>query len=292
MARRLAAILSADVVGYSRLMAADEEGTHARLKGHRGALIDPTIAGHGGRVVKLTGDGALVEFASVVQAVQCAVEVQRGMAARNAEVPEAERIALRIGINIGDIIIEDDDIYGDGVNVAVRLQQLADSGGIWVARNVYDQVKSKVGCRFEPMGEHFVKNIPEAVVAYRALVDPTSIATGPAAQPSRLEPAEAARQEWMEHTATTARQIRAMLAANEAITELLWSVAAGAADMVRADDESETAAADLRADAIAPVEAKRRLAAADQKRSAARRRVRAGLAELAARIGEPGGGKV
>jgi class 3 adenylate cyclase len=269
MERRLAAVLSADVVGYSRLMAADEEGTHARLKAHRGALLDPTIAGYGGRVVKLTGDGALVEFPSVVQAVQCALEFQRGMAARNAEVPEVQQIALRIGINIGDIIIEDDDIDGDGVNVAVRLQQLGGCGRhLRLAqrlRSGQDQTRLSLPADRRAFRQ---ETNPRRVRAYRVLVDPNLLATGHPAQSVGLQPAEAARQEWMEQSATAARQLRAMLAANEAITQLLWEVAA-AADLVRVDDEIESATADLRTDAIAPVEAERRLAA-NQKRAAAR----------------------
>ncbi len=130
--RRLAAILAADVVGYSRLMEADEAGTHARLKALRKEFIEPRIAEHHGRVVKLTGDGALVEFPSVVEAVLCAVDVQRIVAERNADVPQDQRIEFRIGVNLGDVIIEDDDLYGDGVNVAARLQTLAEPGGICV----------------------------------------------------------------------------------------------------------------------------------------------------------------
>jgi adenylate cyclase len=176
MARRLAAILAADVVGYSRLMAADEKGTHARLKALRQDFIEPKIAEHHGRVVKLMGDGALVEFASVVDAVECAAAIQSGVAARQTELPESERIAFRIGINIGDVLIEGDDIYGDGVNVAARLEALAEPGEICVARNVYSQVKSKVAFSFEPMGEHRVKNIPEPVTVYRVITDPGPLA--------------------------------------------------------------------------------------------------------------------
>jgi len=171
MERRLAAILAADVVGYSRLMAADEKGTHARLKALRQDFIEPKIAEHHGRIVKLMGDGALVEFASVVDAVEGAAAIQAGVAERQAELPEDRRIAFRIGINIGDIIIEDGDIYGGGVNIAARLEGLADGGGICVARNVYDQVKDKVPFGFEPMGEHAVKNIPEPVAVYRLLTE-------------------------------------------------------------------------------------------------------------------------
>jgi adenylate cyclase len=189
MKRRLAAILAADVVGYSRLMAANEQGTHARLKTLRKDFIEPEIAKHHGRVVKLTGDGALVEFASVVDAVECATAIQAGVAERQADQPNDRRIVFRIGINIGDVIIEDDDIFGDGVNVAARLEQLAPPGGICIARNVYNQVKSKVAFGFEPMGEHQVKNIPEPVVAYRMLPDP-----GPVAKIIRLK--HAGRPKW------------------------------------------------------------------------------------------------
>jgi class 3 adenylate cyclase/TolB-like protein/Tfp pilus assembly protein PilF len=171
MARRLAAILAADVVGYSRLMAADEKGTHARLKGLRQDFIEPTIAEHHGRVARLMGDGALVEFPSVVDAVECAAAIQQGVAERQAELPEDRRIAFRIGINIGDVIVEEGDVYGDGVNVAARLEALAEPGEICVARNVYNQVKSKVGFGFEPMGEHRVKNIPEPVTVYRVITE-------------------------------------------------------------------------------------------------------------------------
>ena len=189
MARRLAAILAADVVGYSRLMAADEKGTHARLKALRQDFIEPKIAEHHGRVAKLMGDGALVEFASVVDAVECAAAIQSGVAERQAELPEDRRIAFRIGINIGDIISEGDDIYGDGVNVAARLEALAEPGEICVARNVYNQVKSKVAFGFEPMGEHRVKNIPEPVTVYRVIAEP-----GPMAKVLGLKRAGMARQ--------------------------------------------------------------------------------------------------
>jgi adenylate cyclase len=191
MARRLAAILAADVVGYSRLMAADERGTHARLKALRQDFIEPKIAEHHGRIVKLMGDGALVEFGSVVDAVECAAAIQTGVAEREVEVPDDQRIAFRIGLNIGDIIIEDDDIYGDGVNVAARLEALAEPGGICVSRNVYNQVKNKVEFGFEPMGEHRVKNIPEPVVVYRVLTDP-----GLAAKTLGLKRAGTPRWRW------------------------------------------------------------------------------------------------
>jgi class 3 adenylate cyclase len=165
--RRLAAILAADVVGYSRLMQADEEGALARLKSLRADAIDPKIADHSGRIVKLMGDGALVEFSSVVDAVHCAIEIQRDLAERNADLPEEAEIHLRIGINLGDIMVDQDDIYGDGVNVASRLENLADSGGICISGTVHDQVAGKISEIFEFMGEQALKNIEEPVRAYR-----------------------------------------------------------------------------------------------------------------------------
>jgi adenylate cyclase len=168
--RRLAAILAADVAGYSRLMGADEEGTLRRLKAHRRELVDPKIAEHHGRIVKTTGDGMLVEFASVVDAVRCAVDVQREMAARNTDVPSEKRIEFRVGINLGDIIIDEDDIFGDGVNVAARLEALAAPGGICVSRTVRDQVRDKLSFSFEDMGEQTVKNIARPIRAYAVSV--------------------------------------------------------------------------------------------------------------------------
>ena len=170
--RRLAAILSADVVGYSRLMAEDERRTLERLKAHRREFIDPEVVAHHGRIVKLMGDGALVEFASVVDAVQCAAEIQRGMALRNADLPEDRRIAFRVGINLGDVIVEGDDIYGDGINVAARLEALAESGGICISDVVYRSVHGKVELRFDDLGEQRVKNIAEPVRSYRVRLEP------------------------------------------------------------------------------------------------------------------------
>jgi TolB-like protein/class 3 adenylate cyclase len=165
--RKLAAILAADVAGYSRLMGADEEGTLAHLKAHRRELIDSKIAEHRGRVVKTTGDGILIEFPSVVEALSCAVEVQQGMAERNADVPEDKRITFRVGINLGDIIVEGEDIYGDGVNLAARLQELASPGGICVSRTVRNQVRDKVQFGFEDLGERTVKNIARPLRVFR-----------------------------------------------------------------------------------------------------------------------------
>jgi adenylate cyclase len=174
--RKLAAILAADVVGYSRLMGADEAGTHARLRAHRKEFIELLIAEHRGRMVKLTGDGALVEFASAVDAVECAVAWQNGMVEREAAEPVDRRIQFRIGINIGDIILEEGDIYGDGVNIATRLEGLAEPGGICIARNVHDQIKAKLPLPFEPMGAHRVKNIAEPVETFRVARDGGSAA--------------------------------------------------------------------------------------------------------------------
>jgi len=165
--RRLAAIVSADVVGYSLLMGRDDSATLAGLKAHRRELIDPKIAEYGGRIVKTTGDGLLLEFPSVVEAVRCAVDVQRGMAERNTGVPPEQRIEFRVGINVGDIIIDGDDIFGDGVNVAARLQTLAEPGGICVSRMVRDQVLDKLNFAFEDLGSQQVKNITRPVEAYR-----------------------------------------------------------------------------------------------------------------------------
>ena len=165
--RRLAAIVSLDVAGYSRLMGVDESGTLAALKGHRRELVDPRIAEHDGRIVKATGDGLLLEFSSVVDAVRCAVDVQRGMAERNAGIAPDKRFDFRIGINVGDIIIDGDDIFGDGVNVAARLEVLADPGGICVSRAVRDQVLDKLSLAFEDLGAQQVKNIARPVEVYR-----------------------------------------------------------------------------------------------------------------------------
>ena len=166
--RRLTAILAADVAGYSRLMGADEEGTLSKLKAHRLALVDPKITEHRGRIVKTTGDGLLVEFASVVDAVRCAVDVQRGMIERNADVPQGNRVEFRIGINVGDIIIEDEDIFGDGVNIAARLEALAEPGGICVSGRVEEDVHGKLDTAFEDIGEQQLKNIARPVRVYRA----------------------------------------------------------------------------------------------------------------------------
>ena len=185
--RRLTAVLAADVAGYSRLMGADEEGTLAALKTLRREVVDPKIREHRGRIVNTTGDGLLSEFASVVDAVRCAVGVQREMAALNAGVQAERRIDFRIGINLSDIIIDDNDIFGDGVNIAARLEGLAEPGGICVSRMVRDQVRDKLAIAFEDMGEQQVKNIARPVRAYRAVLAET------AERPSILPDTAAAR---------------------------------------------------------------------------------------------------
>ena len=170
--RRLAAILAADVAGYSRMVGADEVGTLAALKAHRRELIDPKIAKHHGRIVKTTGDGMLVEFASVVEAVRCAVEVNEAMAKRNADVPEEKRIEFRVGINVGDIIIDEGDILGDGVNIAARLVGIAQPGTICLSKAARDQVRDKIDIAFEDMGEYSLKNIARPVHVYQAGTHP------------------------------------------------------------------------------------------------------------------------
>ena len=169
--RRLTTILAADVVGYSRLMAADEAGTLTSLKALRRELIEPKTVEYHGRVVKLMGDGTLMEFGSVVDAVTFAVEVQKMMIERNAGVPEDQRITYRIGINIGDIIVEGDDIYGDGVNIAARIEGLAEPGGICLSDMVHQNVKAKLHLAFEDLGKQQVKNIPEPVRVFKVLLD-------------------------------------------------------------------------------------------------------------------------
>ena len=164
--RRLAAILAADVAGYSRLMGADEEGTLARLKAVRKAVIDPALAFHRGRIVKTTGDGVLAEFASAVEAVRCAVELQRGIFRQNDGLPQTTRIEFRIGIHVGDIIVDDSDIFGDGVNIAARLEGIAEPGGISISGAAYDQVRDKVPFSFVDLGDQTLKNIARPVSVY------------------------------------------------------------------------------------------------------------------------------
>ena len=187
--RRLAAILAADVAGYSRLMGVDEEGTLERLKAHRRQPIDPKITEHHGRIVKTTGDGLLVEFASVVDAMRCAAEVQRGMLDREPEATDERQIRFRIGVNLGDIIAEGGDIFGDGVNVAARLEALAEPGGICVSGVVRDQIRDKLPYPFEDRGEQSVKNIARPIRVYA--LRPEAVADLPA---SRVAPAAPRRR--------------------------------------------------------------------------------------------------
>jgi class 3 adenylate cyclase len=164
--RRLAAILSADVAGYSRLMGRDETGTLDALRAHRAGLIDSAIVAHNGRIVKLMGDGLLVEFASAIDAVECAVAIQQGMAVRNADVPDDRMILFRIGINLGDVIVEGDDIFGDGVNIAARLQELAEPGGVSFSGAIFEQIDGKIERSFVDLGSQQLKNIDKLVRVY------------------------------------------------------------------------------------------------------------------------------
>ena len=177
--RKLAVILAADIAGYSRLIGLDEEGTLARLRTLRRDHIDPTIASHRGRIVKTTGDGLLVEFPSVVDAVRCAVAVQRATAERETALPQDRRIEFRIGVNLGDIVVEGDDILGDGVNIAARLEGIADPGGICVSGVVHDQVRGKVEVEFADLGEQNLKNIAQPVRAYRVVLNKSATTAPP-----------------------------------------------------------------------------------------------------------------
>src|SRR5437016_13730407 len=178
MERRLTAILAADVVGYSRLMGANESGTLAALDTLRSDFVDPKITEHQGRIVKVTGDGMLVEFPSVVNAVACATELQRGIRKRNAGVPQDHRIEFRMGVNVGDVIVQGDEIFGDGVNVAARLESIATPGGITISGPVRDHLGNRLDLAFEDMGEQTLKNIARPVRVYRVCLDtPTAPGT-------------------------------------------------------------------------------------------------------------------
>ena len=171
MERRLAAVLMADVVGYSRMMEADEAGTHAALNERRASILDPVVRAHSGRIVKVMGDGVLIEFGSAVNAVAGAVELQRKSAEANALLPDPSRIILRIGINLGDVIGEGADIFGEGVNIAARLEAIAEPGGICISAKVHDEVDGKLDCAFEDMGEQAIKNISRPIRVYRLRPD-------------------------------------------------------------------------------------------------------------------------
>jgi class 3 adenylate cyclase/pimeloyl-ACP methyl ester carboxylesterase len=193
MQRRLAAILAADVVGYSRLMGSDEMGTLTSLKSHRRELIDSAIAEHHGRIVKTTGDGMLVEFASVVDAVSCAVNIQRNMVRRNAGIRDDRQIVFRIGINVGDIIIDGDDIFGDGVNIAARLETLCEPGGVCISRTANDQIRDKLSLAFADLGEQAVKNISRAVGVFGLTARDIEALPGSVAPAAGSAPATASR---------------------------------------------------------------------------------------------------
>ena len=188
--RKLVAILAADVVGYSRLMSLDETGTLTRLKALRRDVVDPVIANHHGRIVKLMGDGALVEFASVVDAVACAVEIQRAIATQREPLAEHARISLRIGINLGDVIVDGDDVYGDGVNVAARLEGSASRTAIVISGTAYDHARNKLDVGFQSLGRQHLKNIPEPVRVYRVLLKLP--ARGPGRRPRVAHPGRGA----------------------------------------------------------------------------------------------------
>jgi adenylate cyclase len=189
--RRLAAILAADVAGYSRLIGSDEAGTLNRLRTIRAEVIDPAIAAHNGRLVKTTGDGLLVEFSSVVGALHAAIEIQAGMTERNAPVPQDQRIEFRIGLNVGDVVVEDGDIFGDGVNVAARLEGLAEPGGICVSARVQEDAAGKLDLHFEDMGEQQLKNIARPVRVYRVRDSAVPRPPSPQALPLHEKPSVA-----------------------------------------------------------------------------------------------------
>src|SRR5918997_2972863 len=173
--RRLAAIMCADIVGFSRLMGKDEEGTHERLKRYRRDIIEPTVSEHYGQIFKHTGDGFLAIFDSPLEAVRCAIVIQQTVAARNTAVAKDRWLQYRIGINLGDVIVESDDIYGDGVNVAARLQTAAEPGGVNISGGVYEQVKNKLVCGYRSLGDEKLKNITDPVRIYKVLPDPTAV---------------------------------------------------------------------------------------------------------------------
>src|SRR5215470_2052105 len=186
--RRLTTILAADVVGYSRLMEQDEVGTMTRLRARRHEVLTPLVAQYGGRVFKLMGDGVLIEFASVVNAVECAVELQKAMRSHNIGTPAERHILLRIGINLGDVIVEGSDLYGDGVNLAARLESLAEPGGLCMSRDVYRHVRNKLHLDFQDLGEQKVKNIAEPVHAYRVQIDLGRAGAGEIPEPGPSRP--------------------------------------------------------------------------------------------------------
>lgn len=204
--RRLSAIMCADVAQYSKLMERDEDGTLDRLRAYRDVMSSMTER-HNGRIVNTWGDAVIIEFASVIEAVQCAVEIQNELTLRNAELPEMNRMDFRVGINLGDIMVEGDDIYGDGVNVAARLQELAPRGGIMLSQSVYDQVKAKVALGFEPLGPQVVKNVSEPVETYSVRLGgrnaPTEVVDDPE-DDAREQTSASAQPKWDKDTQAVA----------------------------------------------------------------------------------------
>src|SRR3954452_8953810 len=174
-ARRLAAILAADIVGYSKLMGRDEEGTLARVKRHRREIVDPTLVEHHGRLIKNTGDGFLAMFDSPLEAVRCAIVIQQMMRARNTSLSKEQWLQYRMGVNLGDVIVDPDDVYGEGVNIAARLETLADPGGVYISGGVYEQIKNKLVCGYQSLGDEKLKNITDPVRIYRVLPDPAAV---------------------------------------------------------------------------------------------------------------------
>ena len=175
MPRRLAAIVAGDISGYSRLMQIDEEGTHNRVKRIERDLIEPSIVEHHGRLVKTTGDGFIAIFDSPVEAVRCSIVIQQNLVGRNAALPKHHWIEYRIGVNLGDVIIETDDVYGDGVNIATRLEGIAQPGEVYISGGIYEQIKHKLVCGYESLGDRHVKNITDPVRVYRVLSDPAAL---------------------------------------------------------------------------------------------------------------------
>src|SRR5215831_11682965 len=175
--RRLAAIVAGDIAGHSRLMELDEEGTHSRVKRIQRDLIEPSITEHYGRLVKTTGDGFIAIFDSPLEAVRCSIVIQQNMSGRNTALPRDHWIEYRIGVNLGDVIIEEDDIYGDGVNIASRLESMADPGQVYISGGIYEQIKNKLVCGYESLGDRKVKNITDPIRVYRVLPDPAALKT-------------------------------------------------------------------------------------------------------------------
>ena len=211
--RRLAAIVVGDIAGYSRLMQIDEEGTHTRVKRIERDLIEPSIIEHHGKLVKTTGDGFIAIFDSPVEAVRCSIVIQQNLVGRNASLPKHHWIEYRIGVNLGDVIIEADDVYGDGVNIATRLEGIADPGQVYISGGIYEQIKHKLVCGYESLGDRKVKNITDPVRVYRVLPDPAALHQKPEATRKHPDPVVEpcatghCRRRSLVHALATAQQI-------------------------------------------------------------------------------------